>query len=429
MNDAHATNFAWLLKLRWGAAVGQLALILTVRSALGITIPLAGVLAIIAVEVATNIAAWLWARGRTQVTESRLAAVMALDVVLLTALLFLTGGPFNPFNFLYLVHIALAAVVLRPRWAWSLTVMAVGCCAALFYGHSGHQLHGGDIRLHLEGMWVAFAVAATFIVYFVQRVTRALAARDAELVAVRDRTARHDKLASLAALAAGAAHELSTPLSTIAVVAKELERQLAGAPDGHAAAADAGMIRRQVERCREILTQMAADAGESAGEPLTVLTVGELIDTALASVPERDRVHVHVARETREQHLTVPVRAVVRAIHAVLDNARKAAQSPSPIYLDVSSDGDGCHIGVRDHGIGMTSDQLRKAGEPFFTTRTPGKGMGLGLFLTRTLLDRLGGRLELTSTVGVGSVATLHLPAAGSATIRRIAPETTADAA
>jgi len=429
VDDAHATNFSWLLKLRWGAAGGQLALILIVRRALGIAIPLAWVVPIIGVEVGTNVAAWWWSRGRSQVPELALTAVMALDVVLLTALLSLTGGPFNPFNFLYLVHIALAAVVLRPRWAWSLTFMAVACCAALFYGHSGDHVHSGDIRLHLEGMWVAFGVAALFIMYFVQRVTRALAARDAELAAVRDRTARQDKLASLAALAAGAAHELSTPLSTIAVVAKELERQLTGVENGGAAAADAGIIRRQVERCREILTQLAADAGESAGEALTVLTVRDLIDAALASAPERDRVHLYVEPDAAAQRVTVPVRAVVRAIQAVLDNARQAAAPPSPITVDVAADGAECRIAVSDRGLGMSDEQLRQAGEPFFTTRAPGKGMGLGLFLTRTLLDRLGGRFELTSTRGVGSVATLHVPLTEPAALRRIAIAATVDAA
>jgi len=429
MQSCHATNFAWLLKLRWGAAAGQLVIALFVRFYLDIAIPLAAVLPIIGIELGTNAAAWLWARRHTQVPEAMLAVVMVLDVVLLTLLLSVTGGPFNPFNFLYLVHIALAAVVLRPQWAWGLTVMAISCCAALFYGHSTHQLHAGDmLQMHLRGMWVAFGVAAGFIVYFVQRVTRALSERDAELVAVRDRAARHDKLASLAALAAGAAHELSTPLSTIAVVAKELEHQLGGPASAGAAAADARIIREQVERCREILAQMAADAGQSTGEPLALITVSTLIDMTLASIRDGDRVALRLPPQAAEQRLRVPVRAVVRAIHAVIDNARQAAPA-SPIRLEVSSHGEGCRIAVIDDGTGMTDEQIARAGEPFFTTRGAGKGMGLGLFLTRTLLDRLGGRLELASTLGAGTTAAVCLPVAPAATIRRIATEATPDAA
>jgi two-component system, sensor histidine kinase RegB len=429
VNTPHATNFAWLLKLRWGAAAGQLAIIVIVRRYLAIAIPLWWVLPIIGVELATNAAAWVWARGREEVPEAILAAVMVLDVGLLTALLYLTGGSFNPFNFLYLVHIALAAVVLRPSWAWGLTLMAVGCCGALFYGHSVHEVHTGDIGLHLEGMWVAFGVAAVFIVYFVQRVTRALADRDAELAAVRDRTARHDKLASLATLAAGAAHELSTPLSTIALTAKELERQVARTEAGGNAAADAHMIRQQVERCREILTRMVADAGESAGEPFVLVNVGELIEAALAAAPERERVQVRVERPTAEQPLRIPIRAVVRALHALIDNARQAAPPPAPIRMEVTSDAAGCRIAVVDQGVGMSRELLARAGEPFFTTRPPRKGMGLGLFLTQTLLERLGGRLELISTPGRGTTAAVSLPTASPATHRHTATPANADAA
>jgi len=343
--------------------------------------------------------------------------VMGLDVLLLTALLSVTGGPFNPFNFLYLVYIALATVILRPFWTWGLTLMALGCCAALFRGDVGQHMHASDMQLHLQGMWVAFAVAAVFIVYFVQRVTRALAERDRELAAVRDRTARQDKLAALAALAAGAAHELSTPLSTIAVVARELERRLVSTEEENDSAADARTIRQQVERCREILSQMTADAGESAGEVLTAVAIGELIESTLVALPDRERVQLSLEPEGAQRLVQVPVRAVVRALHALIDNARQASPPTARIEILVTVDAEYCRIAVADHGVGMNAAHLARAGEPFFTTRAPGKGMGLGIFLTRTLIDRLGGRLELDSTPGTGTTATVHLPwAADTAT-------------
>lgn len=407
-----ATNFAWLLKLRWLAVAGKLAMVLVARQSLGIDLPLGRVLPILGFELATNAAAVLWARGRAHVPEHALAGVMALDVALLTALLSVTGGPFNPFNFVYLVHIALAAVILPPRRTWALAGMSLVCCAALFATDSGHHLHAGDMRLHLQGMWVALVVAAVFIVYFVQRVTRALADRDAELAAVRDRTARQDKLASLAALAAGAAHELSTPLSTIAVVAKELERRLARERPEDSAAADSRVIRDQVERCREILSRMAADAGESAGEALVPVAVGELVEAALVSLPGRERVEAEVEADVASLRVRVPRRALVRAVQALLDNALRAVPPPGPVRLRAAREGEGCRIAVSDRGVGMSAEQLARAGEPFFSTREPGKGLGLGLFLARTLLDRLGGRLDLQSSPGAGTTATIHLPSA-----------------
>src|SRR5690606_36216657 len=135
--------------------------------------------------------------------------------------------------------------------------------------------HHEHMHTHLRGMWVALGVAAGFIVYFLMRVTRALAQREEELARARHLAARQEKLASLATLAAGAAHELSTPLSTIATVARELERHL---QDGSAEQReDVGLIRSQVERCRAILWQMSAEAGESAGEGLSRVTAGELL--------------------------------------------------------------------------------------------------------------------------------------------------------
>jgi two-component system sensor histidine kinase RegB len=408
--NAHAINFAWLLRLRWGAIAGQIVLVGLVARVFGIALPLGAISGLVGAELATNVIAVLWARRRRHIDEWMVGLLMAADVGFLTGLLSLTGGASNPFSFLYLVYIALAAVVLRPRWTWGLTLLAIACGGLLFRGQSSHSMHGPDMQLHLEGMWVAFAVAAAFIVYFVQRVTRALAARDAELAAVRDRTARHDKLASLAALAAGAAHELATPLSTIAVVAKELERQLAQWGKGAAAASDARVIREQVDRCRDILSQMAADAGESAGEALAMATGRELVEATLASVPDRDRVQVVVEPSAEAYAVNVPVRAVARALRALIDNARQAAPPPATILVHVSASPRECCMTVTDRGAGMGADVLARAGEPFFTTRPPGKGMGLGLFLTRTLLDSLGGRLRLKSAPGTGTTASIHLP-------------------
>jgi two-component system sensor histidine kinase RegB len=418
MRDAHAINFRWLIMLRWGAIGGQIATVAVVGLGLGITLPLAPLAVVLALEIATNVACALWIHEGRAVREGMLAALMLTDIVLLTALLSLTGGPFNPFSCLYLVNIALAAVVLRPAWTWTLVVGSLACFAALFaqpqWGSlaSGGRAHAEHMQMHLEGMWVAFGVAAVFIVYFVQRVTRALAARDAELAAARVRTARHERLASLATLAAGAAHELATPLSTIAVAAKELERQLARGTRGADAAADARLIREQVERCRNILEHMAVDAGQSAGEAIVVVRVGDLVEGAVRGFP--DRACVRVSMDDRARHCTVdaPPRAVQQALRGVLENARHASAQDVQVELRVRADEACCRIEVRDEGTGMPPEVLARAGEPFFTTKPPGEGMGLGLFLARAVLERLGGKLELSSEPGNGTTAALVLPSA-----------------
>lgn len=412
--DRLAINLTWLLALRWGAVGGQLAMILLAKWGMSIPLPLTPLLAILAFAAATNAVAVWWLRGGRLVPEWTPGALMLLDVVLLTALLYFSGGPYNPFSFLYLVNIALAAVVLAGVWPWLLVAVSLVCFGFLFVDHVSlpviHDHGGGDhLGLHLQGMWVAFGVAAGFIVYFVQRVTRALEARDTELAAARSLTARHEKLASLATLAAGAAHQLATPLSTIAVISKELERQLERDQRSADTIGDARLIREQVERCREILQQMAADAGESTGESIVPVTPKELLDVALQGIAERDRLHVLLGGDTAALRLVMPVRSIAQALRALAKNALEASGSAA-VEIRVAARGASCQLEVEDRGSGMSNDVLAHAGEPFFTTKGPDRGMGLGLFLCRTVVEGIGGQLTLTSVPQQGTTATVVLP-------------------
>lgn len=421
----HAINLWWLIRLRWGEAAGQALVILLVAHVMGILLNVGALLSLVALVVLSNIVCLLWVRGRREVEEHTLAALLALDIALLTGMLYLSGGSFNPFNFLYLVHVTLGAVVLRPRWAWALLALSLACFGALFVvevsasGPDAHMHHADQMQIHLQGMWVAFAVASVFIVYFVHRISSALQERDAELANARERTARSEKLASLATLAAGAAHELSTPLSTIALVARESEAAIAkGRAD--ALADDMRLIDRQVERCRAILDQMSAEAGDSKGEALATLPVRELIDAAIADVERPHPMRIELDGMLDERWIQVPPRAAQRALRGVIDNACDASPPDVPVVIAARL-GDGqCILEVRDRGEGMSADVLARAGEPFFTTKEPGRGMGLGLFLARTLAEHLGGSLTIDSQLGQGAQVTLTLPLT-PATTRHIA--------
>jgi two-component system sensor histidine kinase RegB len=416
--ETHRINLSWLLKLRWGTTAGQLVAILVVHFALGIKLPLTILFAIISLELASNLALTIWVRGKPSVKESLLALLMAADVLLFTVLLRETGGPFNPFNFLYLVHIALATVVLRTRFTWGLVGLSFLCFGALFIEqpsstspqHMHHLGHGGSVQMHMRGMWVAFGIAAAFIVYFVTRVTRDLARRERELAEARALAARAEKLVSLATLAAGAAHELSTPLATIAVVAKELELDLERGASGREKAADARMIRDVVDGCQTILVRMAANAGQSAGEGFAELTIDQWVAAAINTIPAGAEVRLVIDDNALGRYLRVPPHAVTRALRDVVDNARQATRAGGEIALRAAVDRGSCRIEIRDSGVGMSPEVLARAGEPFFTTKEPGQGMGLGLFVARAVLERLGGSLALTSAAGRGTTAVLMLP-------------------
>ena len=424
--ETQRINLAWLVRLRWGEVVGQLATVLLVSWGLRFELPLGKLFVLLAVEAASNAACTLWARRKGVVRDWALGLVLAVDVLLLTALLYLTGGPFNPFSFLYLVHIALAAVVLPARYTWSLVGLSLACFGMLFAQPAWlpqqmqtHMNHADQMRMHMQGMWIAFGVAALFITYFVTRVRESLAERETELMRARTLASQSEKLASLATLATGAAHELSTPLSTIAVVAKELERAMQSAE--HAAARDdAQLIRREVERCREILQRMAADAGQPADPDAEPLRVRELLSRVMDGLGHDLPVRIEMDETTADSVLHAPAQATAQALRAVLKNAIQASGNAGPVRVSARTHAGRCVLEVRDYGMGMSADVLSRAGEPFFTTKAPGDGMGLGLFLARAVVERAGGSVTLDSVPGAGTTAALVLPFMPAAANRRI---------
>jgi two-component system sensor histidine kinase RegB len=406
----------WLVKLHWGAIVGQTAAILGVHHSGVVALPLALLLSLVALEAAVNVALELWLRRGPDVSDAALAGVMLLDTVVLTALLHLSGGHFNPFSTLYLVNVALAAILLPARWSWIQFVLSVLAFGSLFplqdLAPFGVHDHAAMMEIHLQGMLVAFAIAAFFIVLIVQRVIRALDRRDEELARARGLAERRQKLASLATLAAGAAHELATPLATIAIAATELDRELARCEAVPGARADLDLIRGQVARCKDILQQMAARAGENAGEALVPVRVADWAARALDGLPGAERVVLDVSGAS-DGLVRGPPRGLERALRVLLQNALQASGEGSPVALRASARASTVVVEVADRGSGMAPEVLARAGEPFFTTKEPGRGSGLGLFLARALLEQLGGELELESAPGRGTRARIVLPAAG----------------
>ena len=257
-------------------------------------------------------------------------------------------------------------------------------------------------------MWVALGVASAFVVYFLRRITGALAERESELSEARGLAARQERLASLATMAAGAAHELSTPLGTVALAAKELERALTKAADPELAA-DARLIREQVGRCRAILEQMQQGAG-TVGENVTPCTVGELLDETMVGIRDAPTVHRDVPTELVKSPLRLPPRAVSQALRSLVTNAQDASPPNTTVVVVVRRKGGTLTVSIRDRGAGIPSEVLARIGEPFFTTKAPGRGMGLGLFLARAVIEGVGGTLQIDSGAGGGTEVSVTLP-------------------
>lgn len=393
-----ALHLRWLVRLRWGALAAHLGMVLLLRWLLGADTASWGAVALLGVNALTNVMLQVWLRRHDQVVPAGLLpGVLFADVVTLTGLLFFTGGPMNPFTALYVVHVALAAVVCRRTIAWLVALVAMVGYGLLFVlgDDTTHHDHARMV-LHLRGMWMAFSVAAAFVTFFVSRARQALADRELAEQRLRAAEERQTRLAALATLAGGAAHELATPLSTIAISAGELSHQLGDASPG--VRSDTELILAEVRRCKRILEQLTVQAGEALGEAPRLVPLVELVEAALQGVVGADAV---VVRSDPAAVARVPSRAVATALRGLVHNARQASDQ-----VTVMVDANPPRIVIDDQGPGIPADVLARIGEPFFTTRAPGRGMGLGVFLARTLAERLGGTLTYSSEVGRGTRAT-----------------------
>src|SRR5438105_8784085 len=280
VEPAARINLRWIVRLRWGAVAGQAVTILVARRFLHQPLPVGELLAIVGLLAAANLVMQIWLWRGVNPTDRACGLNLLGDVMALTALLALSGGGYNPFALLYLVHLTIGAVVLPTRWA---VALALVCWLAFTLLHLLPEgpLGGEDVAfLHLRGRWVAFLVAAAFITTFSLRMSQALRRRDEELARTRSDAEAKERLAALGTLAAGTAHELNTPLGTIAILAGEIPPQLDGARQE-----EAEEIRRQVRRCKEIITGMLAPRVDVAGEEPKEFEVGPVLRAA----PERSQ--------------------------------------------------------------------------------------------------------------------------------------------
>ena len=411
INTSDSIDLRWLVRLRWGAVFGQCLTILIVQIALGIKLPNLELGLLVLAGLASNsFLHWRSIRSH-HITAQSGALLMAFDIGVLTGLLFFSGGPSNPFNFLYLVYLALSALVLPALWTFGLVGLSLVCFGMLFVGHDASSMHHHDtMAYHLEGMWVAFGVAAVFIVTFMLRLRGILARREEELESAQRRSLQREKLASLATLAAGAAHELATPLSVIAIASKELLRTSKADQTPSAVTDDLLLIREQVDLCGHILRQMSADIGTKNPDWTKNILPKELCEEAILPLQDPNRIQLIDRTGDNALPLRAPKQNLTRAIRSVLKNALDATNPGDTVTLTLEQDAQQTHFSVQDQGPGMNPDVLQQATEPFFTTKAPGKGMGLGLFLAQEVTQHLGGSLDIESVVDQGSLVTLRVP-------------------
>ena len=408
----------WVVRLRFTISAAQVLIALAVQFLLQIDLPLAWIFVIAALTTASNIAL----RSRVsrppekwELHPSKLIALLFFsDTVALTILLMLTGGATNPFTVLYLVYMTLSAAILKPTQTWAIGAFSTLCFGILFFFYRPiSQLemahHGSGANLHLIGMWIGFLITVFLVATFAGAMSNLLRIWQASLIEMQKNLAKKDRLASLATLAAGAAHELNTPLGTIALLSKELEHQTENSAPHAEFADDCRVIRHEVDRCRQILLKLTGPGSETGARERTSLS-GLISDIRGFSECLDHPLEIAVLQSVDLRSTTVAREPILQSVTALLKNAADASPRNLPIHLSIRVAGDRLQFRVEDHGAGMSDETLRRIGEPFFTTKEPGRGMGLGTFLASAFAEQLGGRLTYASDLGKGTLAVFEIP-------------------
>ena len=390
-----------LVRLRWLAIIGQSTAVLVVYYGLEFALPLSACMGVIVVAAWLNVALRLRFHSTQRLEPDRAAWLLAFDIAELAVLLFLTGGLQNPFAFLFLGPVLLSATALPPRFTVMLGGFAVACATMLVFVHYPLPWDPDDpLRLppiYMMGVWLSILLAIGFIGVYAWQITEELRQLSDALAATELVLAREQHLSQLDGLAAAAAHELGTPLSTISVIAKELENAIAAnAPHGD----DVRLLREQATRCRDILAKLT-ELSASGGEPFERMTLPALLEEVVA--PHRNfGVAIDVA--THAEHGSQPVGArnpaILYGLGNLLENAVDFARER--VGVQAMWDDSSLEITITDDGPGFAPEIMDRIGEPYVTSRRRSRadsdeeprGLGLGFFIAKTLLERSGAMLS-----------------------------------
>lgn len=404
-----SSNLRRILVLR-GFLIGGLLLagVLAIQW-LELPLPLPPLLSVIGLLTLVNLLTWWRLRQPWPVADGEFFAQLLVDVLAITVLLYYAGGSTNPLVSYYLLPLVIAAITLPAAYTWSMAALTAACYTLLMFNYYPLMPRDGNfstaIYMHLTGMWLTFVLSAFLIAFFVVRMANAVKARDQALAGAREETLRNERIVALGTLAAGAAHELGTPLATMAVVTTELQQEYANEP---ALVEDLRLLRQQVDNCKHILSDMLASAGQGRAED----AAAQPLDAYFASLLEKwqlVRPGVTVAAEWQGALPAPRIAAdqtLTQALLNLLNNAADASFDSVEVFG--SWQDNELDLEIRDRGPGLAPDVQQRAGQPFFTTK--GHGFGIGLFLANATIERFGGKVLLLNREGGGAITRVSLP-------------------
>src|SRR4051812_4112727 len=391
-----------ILRLRWLAVLGQLAAVFIVSQGLNFEFAVIPCLVIIALSALLNLTLQIAFNPMQRLEPAYAAALLALNIVELAGLLYLTGGLQNPFSFLFLAPVLISATALPIRLTIALGVLAIACASVLVFFHLPLPWDSDDPLvlppIYLLGVWISIVVAIGVTSLYAFQVTEEARKLSDALAATELVLTREQHLTQIDGLAAAAAHELGTPLSTIFLIARELEKSV---HDNDHLAADLKTLREQAQRCRDILAKITQLS--SSGAPFDRMPLSTLIEELVA--PHRDfgvAIKVRIAVAAAREPVVARNPAILYGIGNILENAVDFAR----VTVEVNAwwNNETVEIVISDDGPGIAPDMLKRIGEPYLSRRrgtdeeqSEHSGLGLGVFIARTLLERTGAKVSFTN--------------------------------
>ncbi len=410
-DSAQRRNLRRLVALRWVALAVMAITVAAVRAVYIESLEIAPIGWIITVAAALNVWTSWRVRQPRQVPDSAVFFQLLADTAVLTGVLYFTGGWSNPFVSLFLLPLVIAATVLPQRHAWAMAAATLGAYTLLGFWNVPlphvHHDHGdsSEFGTHVVGMWVSFVLSAGVIAYFVARMAATLRERDRELASARERALRDQHVLVLGTLAAGAAHQLGTPLATMAVMLRELEHDVADDPD---LATELGRIREQVDACKTIISDMLAGAGQARSEGGRAEALDRFLEGTVDSW-RMLRPGVDLALRLdgpKPAPRILAERTLAHTLVTLLDNAADA--STEGVEMVGSWTAERLTVEIRDRGAGLTAAVLAHVGRQPISTKSGGHGVGL--LIANAALERFGGRVTLTNRDGGGAATRIELP-------------------
>jgi two-component system sensor histidine kinase RegB len=387
-------NLKQLWWLRTIAIFGQSAAIFSVSTIFTLPLPLAPLWLIIGAMVIINMLTFLRLRQQVTITEREFFAQLLLDILALFGLLYFSGGASNPFTSLFILQVVIAAATLSPIYTWLSALITIALYTLLMFWNVDvpamhHHHDGASFNLHIHGMWVSFVVLALLVAGFVVRMNSTLRKQDQLL-------ADAEQIAALGTLATSAAHELGTPLSIMAVLAGDYPGE------------QGMLLKQQLQRCKHIIAQITLSASVMRAESGTLMPLDEFLTHLLREWQElrpTTRCDYHASADSPPVTI-IAEHSLGQAIMNLLSNAADA--SPETIALRAYWSRTALTLEISDRGTGFPASILATIGQLGTTTKP--EGMGMGLYLTKTILQRLGGTLQLRNQENGGAVAIIYLP-------------------